>query len=455
MTPPGGVLRAFAEDVTDSRLPVSTHVAVFAEDSDLRYWTDALPAAPPVGLADVKRIITKPRDAVRRIRRRLTLPPAARDEAHGDRAGLRASDPGSAAAIAAALDWLCRAQDQSRSHDGGVAHNFSLIDGWSTSYPETTGYIVPTFLELAARSGRDDVRARARRMLEWLVSIQLENGAFQGGKLDSLPVAPVVFNTGQILLGLAAGQRAFGTFLEPMCRAADWLVSIQDADGCWRQGASPFAAAGDKAYDTHTAWGLLEAARVAPDRPYGESALRNIRWALTHQQPNGWFSRCCLSDPDRPLTHTLGYALRGVLEGWFYARDPALLAAARRTADGLLGALQPDGFLPGQLAPDWSPAADWACLTGTVQIAYCWLALHRETGDARYLNAGRVANRYVRRTMSLGGADDVRGAIKGSFPVDGGYRTWEFPNWSAKFLIDSLLLEADLEAAQSPARAAG
>jgi hypothetical protein len=90
-----------------------------------------------------------------------------------------------------------------------------------------------------------------------------------------------------------------------------------------------------------------------------------------------------------------------------------------------------------------------------VQIAYCWLALHRETGDARYLNAGRVANRYVRRTMSLGGADDVRGAIKGSFPVDGGYRTWEFPNWSAKFLIDSLLLEGDLEAAQSPARAAG
>ena len=39
-------------------------------------------------------------------------------------------------------------------------------------------------------------------------------------------------------------------------------------------------------------------------------------WALTKQRVNGWFADCCLNDPTRPLTHTIGYALRGVIEGY-------------------------------------------------------------------------------------------------------------------------------------------
>ena len=72
-------------------------------------------------------------------------------------------------------------------------------------------------------------------MLDWLVKIQLGNGGFQGGLIDSEPVVPVTFNTGQILLGLAAGVREFSDqYRLAMCRAADWLVRTQDSDGCWR-----------------------------------------------------------------------------------------------------------------------------------------------------------------------------------------------------------------------------
>ncbi len=126
------------------------------------------------------------------------------------------------------------AQDCSASKDGGVARDYSLLRGWATSYPETTGYIVPTLLEYARRKHDDAVRERARRMLDWLVSIQLPAGGFQGGRIDSVPVVPVTFNTGQILIGLAAGQSSFGTYEEPLIRAADWLVATQDEDGCWR-----------------------------------------------------------------------------------------------------------------------------------------------------------------------------------------------------------------------------
>ena len=342
------------------------------------------------------------------------------------------------------MDWLSRAQDNSLSADGGVARDYSLVHGWASSYPETTGYIIPTFLDYARRTGRDDVRERARRMADWLVRIQLPGGAFQGGKIDSRPLVPVTFNTGQILLGLAAAQTEFGGYDDAMRRAADWLVETQDADGCWRKHPTPFAAAGEKEYETHVAWGLFEAARIRPGRRYGEAGLANVRWALGSQGRDGWFSKCCLDDPAQPLTHTIAYALRGALEAYRFSSDSFFIEAARRTADGLLSALRDDGWLPGRFRPGWAPAVGSACLTGSAQAAHCWLLMFQFTGEAHYAQAGQRANRFVRRTVRVDGPPDARGGVKGSFPVDGDYCPYEYPNWGAKFLADSLMLEMDL-----------
>ena len=284
------------------------------------------------------------------------LPLAAKREIVADRQGLPARDPGIDRVIEEGVAWLGRAQDHSWSRDGGVARHFSLVDGWSSSYPETTGYIVPTLLAYAEERGGEvgrDARERARRMLDWLVSIKFPDGGFQGGLIDSEPKVPVTFNTGQILLGLAGGVRAFGeAYREPMRRAADWLVKTQDPDGCWRRFPTPFAKPGEKAYETHVAWGLLEAARIegSAGSRYGESALANVHWALDHQRPNGWFENCCLEDEVRPLTHTIGYVLRGLVEAYVFSKAPTLLEAARKTADGLLTAINANGFLPGRLA---------------------------------------------------------------------------------------------------------
>lgn len=398
------------------------------------------PAARPSPLGGLRR-------AAGALIDRWRLPPAAKRARRLDRRGLPDRDIAIDRAVDEAMAWLGRSQDCSPSHDGGAARDYSLVGGWATSYPETSGYIVPTMIAYADLRGDAAMRARARRMLDWLVSIQFPDGGFQGGRIDAVPRVPVTFNTGQILLGLAAGAAAFGeAYRAPMRLAADWLVRTQDPDGAWRKHPTPFAEPGEKAYETHVAWGLLEAARIDPDRGYGEAALANVGWAIGKQQPNGWIADCCLNDPLHPLTHTLGYALRGILEAWRFTRDPALLDAARRTADGLFSALEPDGFLPGRLHPDWRPAADWACLTGSVQVAHCWLMLYEDTGAAAYRDAGYAANEYVRRTVSLDGPPEIRGGIKGSFPIDGGYGSYEYLNWAAKFFVDSQLLEARLRA---------
>lgn len=392
----------------------------------------------------VKRLVNRVRLSLQPVataRDFLRLPAAARVAHLRDwRVGVAAQDIDPLCAVDAAVRWLYRAQDLSTSHDGGVARHYSLLTGWSPSYPETTGYIIRTLLAYSHWRGDDEARQRAKQMLDWLVSIQFPEGGFQGGVAGASPRVPVIFNTGQILLGLSAGVREFGDYSDPMRRAAEWLVRAQDADGCWRKHPTPFAASGEKTYDTHVAWGLLEAGRVANESRYADAALANVRWALRWQHGNGWFAQCCLDDPSAPLTHTIGYALRGVIEAFRYSGDEQFLRAARKTADALLDVINADGFIPGRLRQDWSAAARWACLTGSVQVAACWLLLHQQTGDMRYHAAALAANRYVRRTISLDGPEDTRGAVKGSFPVHGDYGRYGYLNWASKFFIDSQML---------------
>jgi Prenyltransferase and squalene oxidase repeat len=345
-------------------------------------------------------------------------------------------------AILEALAWMGRAQDHSLSADGGVARHYCLVTGWGMSYPETTGYIIPTIIREARLSGDTRLMDRARKMLDWLVSIQMPGGGFQGGTIGDFPVVPVTFNTGQIVMGLAAGVNQFGPmYRNAMITAADWLLQTQDSDGCWRKHPTPFARQGEKTYETHVAWGLFEAARIEPGRGYADAAMRNLYWALSFQNAEGWFANCCLTDPSKPLTHTIGYVLRGLVEGYLFTNDKKLLQAAHKTAEGVLKALRPDGFLPGRLDSSWEATVSWNCLTGSAQMAVCWLLLYLETGDDRFQRAALSANRYVRSTVRLEGPPETRGAVKGSFPVSGGYAPFHYPNWACKFFIDANRLE--------------
>jgi hypothetical protein len=396
------------------------------------------------GKLDMFRTILR---SIRNVRASQRLPEIAKKEREIDDLGLPDVDHAIIEMIRESIEWIGRAQDNSASRDGGVARDFSLLTGWNASYPETTGYIIPTLLTYAKINNDETVRSRAKRMLDWLVSIQFPDGGFQGSVIGAVPQIPVTFNTGQILLGLASGTEEFGDeYREPMRRAADWLVRTQDSDGCWRKHRSPFANQSDKAYETHVSWGLFEAARLEPESNYAEAAIANIKWALSLQTANGWFENCCLSEPEQPLTHTLGYVLRGVIEAYRFTDNKVFLEASLKTADSLVTALRDDGFLPGRLDSNWRGTVSWSCLTGNVQIAACWLLLFEYTGEIKYRDAAFAANKFVRRTIRLDGKPEIRGAVKGSFPVTGDYCAYEYPNWASKFFIDSHIMEQALSA---------
>jgi hypothetical protein len=340
--------------------------------------------------------------------------------------------------LEATIEWLCRAQDV--GDDRGVSTAYSFRSGWGASYPETTGYIVPTFFDYAAFTDQPNYSDRALEMGEWLLSIQMTEGAFQAGPRDQ-PPRPSVFNTGQILLGLVRlyKETRDDRYLKSIVGAADWLVTVQDPDGAW----SHFAYHGiAHTYYVRVAWALLEAYAISNRKGYRESAVKQLDWALGNQTDSGWFTHNSFDGNSEPFTHTIMYAAEGLFRAGLVLGDHRYLDSAIKVASALQARFDAYNFLPGQLDASWSGSSRYSCLTGDAQLAGLLLALYERTADKRYVDTAVGINHYVKSTQRLGSDNPgICGGVKGSDPIWGRYMTYSYPNWAAKFLADSLMRE--------------
>src|SRR4030088_3279559 len=82
-------------------------------------------------------------------------------------------------ALGLLIRWLLDAQRA----DGGIAAYYSLLKGYSESYPEVTGYIIPTLFdyshsEFAHSTKGETATVAADRAIHWLLSVQMPSGAF-------------------------------------------------------------------------------------------------------------------------------------------------------------------------------------------------------------------------------------------------------------------------------------
>ena len=347
--------------------------------------------------------------------------------------------------LAAVAQWLARAQDI--TGDGGVSGRYSLRDGWSSSYPETTGYIIPTFLSLA-KDVDPGFHDRAARCVEFLRAIQLPDGAFPAGELHENRSRPSVFNTAQILHGLVEWHAQTGDIDagEAATRAANWLTSRQDPDGCWRTNIYD----GVTTYTAHASCWLAQAGRHFGVDAWTRAADRHLDWVLSHvDRDTGWINRAGFCEEDherrRAPTHTIAYTVWGLLDlSMSLGRDDAL-SVARTAAERIARRLELSGWLAGELDSQWkSSGADYACLTGNAQMALIWFRLAKIDGDARFINAAIKAIDLVKAAQAMDSNDPgIRGGIPGSAPVWGHYMYMGLPNWAAKYFVDALLAKRD------------
>ena len=361
-----------------------------------------------------------------------------------------------------AARWLARAQDVTR--DGGLSHGyfpFRLSTGWRDSYPETSGYTIPTLFAYAEATGNLEYRDRAVRMAMFVADCQMPSGAIYGGTVRSIEKrVPVAFNTGMALLGFSAAYRATSERLFRECarKAADFLVNDIDEDGHFRS-QGPFVHRGTvKTHTSLCAWPLFLAGEDCGCDQYMAAAFRCGDAALRQQQANGWFANNCLSNRvDAPLLHTIAYTFQGLLELGIVSGEHRYVDAARRGMDGLLPHCR-GGFLHGRWFSDWQPASLSSCLTGAAQIGVVCYRLAEHTGDERYRHAADLVLNSLKplQQMSDGSRGNLElvGGIGGSFPLVGEYMSNGFPGWAAKFYLDALLHQYLLETCSKARRGA-
>lgn len=341
------------------------------------------------------------------------------------------------------IDWLVRAQQYCGR---GVAAGYHLLRGWDKPYPETTGYIIPTFLRYAALTRQTSFIDRAAQMGEWELEIQLENGAIPGR--TGRDAEPTVFDTGQVIFGWLMLARITGDerYVAAACRAADWLLQVQDADGAWRRFEFNGVA---HAYNTRVAWPLLLLGKHVQCDKYLHAGKAQLRWVLSRRQPNAWISGMAFAPNEHAFTHTIAYTLEGLWESAMLVEED-LSAELRQTVRGAwramdesfgLGEAKTGRVLSGQLGDDWQARGNFTCLTGNAQLAMLAMRMYQERADARLMVAARRLLDDVKTAQHLDVAHGgIRGGVAGSSPVWGGYLTWWYPNWAAKFFSDALML---------------
>jgi uncharacterized protein YyaL (SSP411 family) len=303
---------------------------------------------------------------------------------------------------------------------------------------------VPTLFDYAMRIEDDEMQARstearrrARRMANWLLTMQFESGAFPAG-VDPGPASdPSVFNTGQILFGLLRAFRETGDrrFLDAVERASVWLIDVQHQEGYWNQ----FDYRGEiHSYCSRVAWALLEAHDVTGNDAFSEGAITHLKWVTSTQTDTDWFEYAAFSPKELPYLHTIAYTVRGLLEGGLLVDNDALVSAARATADRLLKYRQKNGELLGAYDRSWN-GSDFHCLTGSAQTALIWLRLYDRFEDKQYLDEATAEIEFLKTQHLLEQSSELEGGLQGSQPVWGPYMRFRYPNWAVKFFCDAIV----------------
>ena len=351
----------------------------------------------------------------------------------------RVTHIGLEAHLISTIDWLLYAQTM--NIDGGLSASYNFLKcQWAPSYPEVTGYTIPTLLRYAKRYARDNIHNVVFKMIEYELDIQHNEGGIPCTiNWNNNQIRSIAFDTGQVLFGLLAANEEFGDdrFLDAAARAGDWLVASQAKDGSWQDYHNYDSSL---TIDARVAWPLILLYKRVGKRDYLETSYRQLEWVLGQQNLNGWFQNCSFNPIHPPITHTLAYTIEGLLESGLLLGEQQMVIAARQAADAILEQLKPSGFLPGAFDEKWKPRVSWNCLTGSAQMALIWLRLAKITGLPKYRYIADRTIKFIASTQFLNDLpQELLGGIAGSYPIFGRYMFYKFPSWAVKFFADTIM----------------
>ncbi len=271
------------------------------------------------------------------------------------------------------------------------------------SYPEVTGYYIPTLL----RWGYRDL---AIQYAKWLCSIQKADGSWY----DTGDSAPYVFDSAQILKGLIEIREILPEVDASIVSGCDWIISNVQENG---QLKTPCSDAWGEDKDTcdevihlYCLSPLMEAAEIFGKPEYREKARKVYSYYIKE------FNDKIMNF--RLLSHFYAYLMEALV-------DIGEIETAKEAMRNIEKFQKADGAVPGY------NNVNWICTPGLFQLALVWYRIgDLERGDKAFAYACKLQNKT--------------GGWFGSYP------STDFPDeintylpdaeisWAVKYFLDAL-----------------
>lgn len=214
------------------------------------------------------------------------------------------------------------------------------------SYPEVTGYYIPTLLNWGYRD-------LAIQYAKWLCSIQKEDGSW----FDTEDKWPYIFDSGQILKGLLAIRHILPSVDDSIIRGVDWILSNMEENGRLPSPRENDFGDGKTFHEVIHLYCLspiIEAGEVFGIHEYKEKSNTIIRFYL---------NKCTEKiESFDLLSHFYAYVMEALL-------DLGETDIVKKAMDNIAGFQLEDGCVPGY------KNVSWACAPGLFQLALVWFRL--------------------------------------------------------------------------------
>ncbi len=277
------------------------------------------------------------------------------------------------------------------------------------SYPEVTGYFIPTLL----RWGHRDL---ALSYAKWLCRIQKEDGSWY----DVESKAPYVFDTAQIIKGLLAIREIYPNANDHIKKGCNWIINnIQDT--------------GELLTPSKDEWGtketcselvhlyclspLIEASSIFHISEYKEKAYKVLNF-----YKNNYYSEIIEFSL---LSHFYAYVIEGLLD----LNEYNLVKIAMKNIERFQSE---SGAIPAY------HNVKWVCSTGLFQLAGIWYRL----GDPEH---GNRAFEYACKLQNKTGGWYGSYLSENSFNEVNNYFPASEISWAAKYFLDALYYKNNTE----------
>lgn len=293
-----------------------------------------------------------------------------------------------------AINWI-----KTNTFEGKGIINTSTIP---LSYPEVTGYYIPTLLDWGYRD-------LAIQYAKWLCNIQNKDGSWT----DTEGTGAFVFDSGQILKGLVAIYPILPEVKTNLIKGCDWLVSNMTEEGrlpavdpsTWQDGKTL-----SELVHIYCLSPLCDVGKLL-DRPdYIEKAHKILNYYINNYKEK-------ILD-FHLLSHFYAYVIEGLI-------DMGEINLAKEAMDKVALLQTPSGAVPGY------KNVNWVCSTGLFQFAIIWFKL----GD---LARGEKAFNYACKLQN------ETGGWYGSYqPEQGACENMTYIpdaeiSWAVKYFLDAL-----------------